>query len=300
MRQPDRVLVDRIEALIQRDVGRNITALFGSAKGGLWQAASALAESDAPRVGLITGFYVPHGTPPAAETDGPAGAALLAAGFSRFGIPCRLLTDLPCRSACAAALFGGGLTDVPVDSVAVGEPLEPVIAAWRAHEIDWVISVERCGRSADGKPRNMRGEDISAHAAPLDDVFTAGPWRSIAIGDGGNEIGMGSLPHGLVAAHVAHGERIACVTPADYLILAGVSHWGVYGLLSALALLHPRGAALLPCLTPALDQAILRSLVFDGPAVDGVSQRQALTIDCIDAPTHAHMLEAVRAVALRG
>ncbi len=40
----------------------------------------------------------------------------------------------------------------------------------------------------------MRGTDISAYAAPLDRLFSAGPWRTIAIGDGGNEIGMGGVP----------------------------------------------------------------------------------------------------------
>ena len=64
-----------IEALIHVDVGRNISALCAAARGGLFGAASALAS--ARHVGLITGFYVPLGTPPAAETDGPVGAALL-------------------------------------------------------------------------------------------------------------------------------------------------------------------------------------------------------------------------------
>ena len=113
-------------------------------------------------VGILTGFFVPRGTPPAAETDGPAGAALLALAFSRIGAQCRLLTDDACRSACEAALSGAGLAGVPVDAVAPDEPLEPLIEAWRAFGIDWMIAIERCGLSADGHPRNMRGEDLSA------------------------------------------------------------------------------------------------------------------------------------------
>src|SRR5262249_19535351 len=103
-----RSLIDRVERLIQVDVGRNITALCEAARGGLWDAGSALASAPAVKVGLITGFYVPLGSPPAAETDGPVGAALLAKGFEDAGIACRLATDEPCRSACAAALAGGG------------------------------------------------------------------------------------------------------------------------------------------------------------------------------------------------
>jgi hypothetical protein len=71
-----RSLVDRIECLIHVDVGRNISALFDAARGGLWGAASALVNARSGGVGLITGFYVPQGTPPAAETDGPVGAGL--------------------------------------------------------------------------------------------------------------------------------------------------------------------------------------------------------------------------------
>ena len=192
---------------------------------GLWSAASALAAAPAARVGLITGFYVPQGSPPAAETDGPVGAALLAKGSAEIGIPCRLATDEPCRSACAAALAGAGIAGVPVDATRCRRHDR---ATWRRAGITHAISIERCGRSADGAPRNMRGLDISSYTAPLDELFTAGPWETIAVGDGGNEIGMGSLPRELIAQHVDHGETIACVTPARHLIVAGVSNWGAY------------------------------------------------------------------------
>src|SRR5258708_35711858 len=121
--------------------------------------------------------------PPAAGTGGLAGARLLALAFSRIGVQCRLLTDAACRSACEAALLGAGLSGVPVDAVGPDVPLLPVIEAWRGFGIDWMIAIERCGLSADGQPRNMRGEDLGAYTAPLDRVFTAGPWRTIAIGD---------------------------------------------------------------------------------------------------------------------
>ncbi len=88
-----RARIDRIEHLIQTDVGRNIGPLCDAARGGLWGAASALAAAQPCRVGLITGFYVPAGSPPAAETDGPVGTALLAKGLVASGVPCRLATD---------------------------------------------------------------------------------------------------------------------------------------------------------------------------------------------------------------
>jgi hypothetical protein len=290
--------IDTIEALIQQEVGRSATGMFAATRGGLWNAVSALSTSQPRYVGILTGFYVPRGTPPAAETDGPAGAALLALAFSQIGVPCRLLTDTTCRSACEAALLGAGLTDVSVDAAAPDAALLPVIEAWRAFGIDWVIAIERCGLTADGRPRNMRGDDLGAYTAPLDRVFTAGPWRTIAIGDGGNEVGMGSLPDGLVAREVPLGATIACVTPADYLVTAGVSHWGAYGLLGGLAVYRTDWRdAILGCFDPVIEQRILQTLVQDGPAVDGVTLRQDLTIDGLNPEAHQRVRDSVLQVA---
>jgi hypothetical protein len=284
-------LVDRIERLIQIDVGRNVIALFEAARGGLWGAASGLAATPAARVGLITGFYVPQGSPPAAETDGPVGAALLARGLEEVGVPCRLATDEPCRGACAAALTGAGLSGVPVDAADV----DALIETWRGAGITHAISIERCGRSADGAPRNMRGLDISAYTVPLDELFTGGPWETIAIGDGGNEIGMGTLPREVIARHVEHGATIACVTAARHLIVAGVSNWGAYALLGALAVLREDWRAkLLACLDPELDRAVLKITVGRGPAVDGVSRLRAMTVDNLDITVHHEKLREIR------
>ena len=287
-------LIDGIERLIQVDVGRNINALFDASKGGLWAAASALAGSSAVRVGLITGFYVPLGSAPAAETDGPVGAALLAKGFEDVGVACRLATDEPCRSACSAALAGAGAFHVVVDA----DDVDSIIDKWRHAGITHAISIERCGRSADGAPRNMRGLDISSYTAPLDELFAAGPWETIAVGDGGNEIGMGSLPGELIAQHVEHGETIACVTPACHLIVAGVSNWGAYGLLAALAVLREDWRKqMLDCLDEARDKAVLEATVVRGPAVDGVSRLRAMTVDNLALAIHHKKLREIRALA---
>jgi hypothetical protein len=258
----------------------------------------AIAASPRCRVGLITGFFVPLGAPPAAETDGPVGAALLARGLAEIGIPSRLATDAPCRNACAVALAAAGAAPVPVDAVAIGAALDPLAETWRAAGVTHALSIERCGRSVDGTPRNMRGQDIGAHTAPLDELFTAGPWETIAVGDGGNEIGMGALPRTLIAAHVEHGATIACVTAAQHLIVAGVSHWGAYALIGALAVVREDWRQpLVRCLDEDLDARILETTLRDGPAVDGVSRLQAPTIDNLDLAAHHRKLRTVRALA---
>ena len=284
-------LIDQIERLIHRDVGRGMDAVFRAARGGLWGATQALAAVAAPRIGLITGFFVPAADPPAAETDGPAGAALMARAFTQAGLSCRLATDTVCRSACRVALDAAGAGMVPVDAVPPGGSVDALVDLWRGDGIDWVIAIERCGPAADGRMRNMRGADVSAYAAPLDRLFGAGPWRTIAIGDGGNEVGMGGLP---IARYVPSGETIGCVVPADFLIAAGVSHWGAYAMLAALAVLRPDwSAAMLGGLDPAVDQAVIEAMVRDGPAVDGVSLRREATIDALPMVEHQAVREAV-------
>jgi hypothetical protein len=294
---PISALINRIEAEIHRDVGRGMNPVFRATQGGLRCAASALAASDAPKIGLITGFFVPGGDPPAAETDGPAGAALIARALVQAGLSCRLATDTACQSACRAALDAAGAAAVPIDAAAPDEPTDALVDLWRRNAIDWALAIERCGPAADGHPRNMRGTDIAAHAAPLHQLFSAGPWRTIAIGDGGNEIGMGRVARKLIAQHVPLGEAIGCVVPADYLIAAGVSHWGAYAILAALAVLRPEwSVAMLTGLVADLDQAVVEAMVRHGPAVDGVSLRQVATIDALDIQVHHAVLGRILAI----
>jgi hypothetical protein len=287
-------LIDRIEAELHRDVGRGMDAVFAATRGGLWHAASTLTE--ARRIGIITGFFVPGAVPPAAETDGPAGAALLARAFRDAGLDCRVATDTICAQACTVALHAAGAGAVPVDSLASNGDPARLIAAWREDEIDHVIAIERCGPAADGIPRNMRGRDLSDFVAPLDRLFTAGTWRTIAIGDGGNELGMGSVPPALIAEHVPLGEAVGCVVPADHLIAAGVSHWGAYGLLAALSVVRRDWSGMRALLDPALDEAIVAAMVADGPAVDGVTLARSATIDARDMASHHVVLTAINAL----
>jgi hypothetical protein len=103
------------------------------------------------------------------------------------------------------------------------------------------------------------------------------------------------LPRHLIAQHVENGMTIACITPAQHLIVAGVSNWGAYALLGALAVL--RGdwrAKLLAGLDEKLDKAILEATVEYGPAVDGVSRSRTLTVDNLDIAIHHEKLREIR------
>ena len=105
----------------------------------------------------------------------------------------------------------------------------------------------------------------------------------------------------VIAAQIAHGETIACATAARHLIVAGVSNWGAWGLVAALAAIREEWRPpLLACLDEDLDHRILETTVQQGPAVDGVSRRQELTVDNLDLATHHRKLRAIRALVAAG
>jgi hypothetical protein len=76
-----------------------------------------------------------------------------------------------------------------------------------------------------------------------------------------------------------------------------VSNWGAYALIGALAVIRDDWrATLIECLDPERDGAILRAMVNDGPAVDGVTRQRTLTVDSMPAEVHHAKLRAIRAV----
>jgi hypothetical protein len=294
---PRRSEFEAIEALICRDVGRGTQALIDATRGELASAARSLAE--ATSVGLITGFFVPRGDVAAAETDGPVGTALLAAALAACGVAARIAVDSPCADAVRAAAAASG-HEVRVDEVGVVDQpgIERVAEAWKQAGVSHAVAIERCGIAADGRPRNMRGVDVSPWTAPLDDLFLGGAWRRIAVGDGGNEIGMGKLPPGLIAQHVPNGAEIACVTPCDHLVVAGVSNWGAYGLMAGLALTRPEWSATIDrFLTAELDLSVTRAIVDEAGAVDGVTARREATVDGFGPEVHGAVIDGLRRIA---
>lgn len=294
---PKRSDLAAIESVVCRDVGRGTQQLIEASKGGLAAAAQSLAR--ATKVGLITGFFVPRGDVAAPETDGPVGTALLAASLAACGVPARIAVDTPCAAAVRAAVTASG-GNVTVDEVEGNDQAGIRILAgqWAEAGLSHIIAIERCGPAADGKPYNMRGVDVSPWTAPLDQLFLSGAWQKLAVGDGGNEIGMGKLPAGLIARTVPNGASIACVTPCDHLVVAGVSNWGAYGLMAALAVLRSDWSSTIArFLTAERDAAVTRATVDLAGAVDGVTARSEATVDGFGADVHGRVIDDLRRIA---
>jgi hypothetical protein len=131
-----------------------------------------------------------------------------------------------------------------------------------------LVSVERCGRAHDGRYYNMRGDDITEYTGKVDFLFDFP--KTIGIGDGGNEIGMGNV-YDAVKEVVLHGEVLASVVETTHLVISTVSNWGVYGLLAYLS--EMEGEMLLK-----REDEILEKVVRAG-AIDSGSKKCVLQVD---------------------
>lgn len=152
---------------------------------------------------------------------------------------------------------------------------------------------------------NMRGASIDAVTAPTHLLFEmaakrAGAIKTIGIGDGGNEIGMGLLPWETLRAALTgeHAGRTICRIATDRLILSGVSNWGAYALACAVAGLRGR-ADLLSGWDGAAQRRLIERLVQDAGAVDGVTGRREPTVDGIPLEDYSAIVGQIVRTAQR-
>jgi hypothetical protein len=214
------------------------------------------------------------------ETDGPVGAIAFYQTLEKLGATPILVCGMPISQALAERYR--------VYEIHVGNndrrryEVQHALTAFRP---DAVISIERPGRAEDGSYYNMRGEDISENTACFDNFMNLSQCQTIAIGDGGNEIGMGN-----VAAALEDLNIVPAVTTCDELIVADVSNWGAYGIISFLSVWSKRD--LLAEIVP-LD--ILRYISELG-SVDGVTRVNQLTEDGLESSEGESVLQELRRV----
>ena len=277
--------------------------------GHLHQAAADLA--DASHVIIVTGFYVPRADPPAAETDGPPGAVLLAQTLANLGSQVTLVTDRFCETAVAAAIKACGTEglDLKIAPDVVTDDWCKTMLGANWTDISHLVSVERVGPShttasiqgastseqkifgdiVPGSDRdhchNMRGDNIDEFTPQLHRLFEYAAdhfptLRSIGIGDGGNEIGMGCIEwHELFQRLPGDSAaRVPCRIATDWNIVAGTSNWGAYALAAATAL-EKGNTEVLRLWNADHQRHVIQSMVENGPAVDGVTALPQATVD---------------------
>jgi hypothetical protein len=271
-------------------------------------ACRNLASTQPASVAIVTGFWIATAQPPAHETDGPLGALFLARALVPLGIRVLLVSDTACCRALQAGLEDCRLPLAEVYMLrlpAPGPSWEWLQPDWRPYAsrigLTHLIALERVGPShGDGRCYSMRGRDLTDNTPPAHLLFeesaslTPGV-RTIGIGDGGNEIGMGRIPREVIARNIPRGQQIACRVATDHLIVAGVSNWGAYALAAGVRLLlgAPHDAKLFD---PDVERRLLEVMVERGPLVDGVTGQPEATVDGLPFERHAEVLKRIGSI----
>ena len=297
-----------ILAAVQTDPGNRGLArvpgdnLFTATAGDFEKACRSIGNSAEDAIDIDTGFFIPTGEPPAFETDGPLGAVFLLRSLGAVVVQVGVWSPLECAKAVAIGANAAGIDveSIPLISVAAdNEVMTPRVVVqrgkWPGYQSFHSIALEHVGRARDGRYYSMRGRDITDFTPPIDAGYLSRnpDTVTIGIGDGGNEIGMGKIPHETIVANIPNGDLIHCVVPTDHLIVAGVSNWGAYALAAGVFVL--RGIAPPPDLfDPETELRILEVMVKEGPLVDGVTGKRTATVDGLTWDEYAEPLIAIR------
>ncbi len=225
------------------------------------RAAEAIL-SHPGKVLITTGFWVGGHC----ETDGPPGAIVLADVLRELGSEVLFVGDLYC-SDILRVCRDYPVINFPIADHEASRHFADLLLAQEQPSL--LISIERCGMSADRRYYNLREEDISEYTAKIDYLFQ-GDLPSIGIGDGGNEIGMGNL---LDAIQEQELPIVPCVTTVVFPVIATVSNWASYGIIAYLS--RKTQQNYIRCLRI---REILEQLI-DLGVVDGVTKMPQLSVD---------------------
>jgi len=328
-------VADDIDRLITLDINRRgvIKILYQAAREKMGEplvlrASKALAKALSPGsiVLIATGWPDrPWVTPEIGELDGPPGAALLARNLHRTlgAVPLFLieeeLTSAMKATACAAGfavlapdkaimafqspapLHAASVLSFPTDS---SQAKEESIRLIKTYSPRAVISVEKGSANKKGIIHNARGMDTTECMAKVDELVKEARQAGIVtvgIGDGGNEIGMGTIAEA-IRAYVPYGARCTCpcgagIAPAvatDVVVTSSVSNWGCYGIAACMSVLKSQADALH---NEAMELRTLREAA-DAGLIDGNTGYVDPGADGIAANTHAAIITLLRQVVI--
>ena len=266
----------RIEDLLVARNPRGMQTVQASMlKGYVLRAAMMMQQCDGT-VLIGTGFPV-AGT---FETDGPVGAISLYRGLEALGAKPVLVCGDPLASAIEADYR---VEKLPVGPASQEERCAKAADVLEKHQPQLVISIERPGQAADHGYYNMRGESISAGAASFDEIMQMAGCPTVAVGDGGNEIGMGNVGPALRSLDIT-----PALTRCGELVVADVSNWGGHGLIAMLGWLVGKD------LLADFDNLAVLQYCSEHGSVDGVTRENTLTEDSLPAEDGIEMLKQLR------
>jgi len=241
--------------------------------GYLYRAAKLLAHPSGD-VLICTGFPVAD----TFETDGPAGALALYEHCERLGLRPWLLAGEPLIAA-----LGGMARGLTLNTFDVREAREAAERLLEGIAPVLIIVIERPGAAADGRYYNIRGVDITELCRPAEPYIQLASCPVVAIGDGGNEIGMAKAGDILTTLNIK-----PATSSCDELIVADVSNWGAYGLIAMSEYINDMTVLSQFDPTPLLERLI------EVGAVDGVTHQTTPTEDGLDATAGPLIVETIQ------
>lgn len=246
------------------------------------KAAIEILTWDKGTVFLTTGFYVKG----YAETDGPVGTVALSLALEKIGFQPIILTDKYCEGFFELE----NIETIYLDESTEDATLRNLVEKYNPKGF---ISIERCGKNRMGQYANMLGNSITEYTAPIDNLFDLyqGIIPTVGVGDGGNEIGMGKIS-GPIRRELTIEP---CVVPTDILVIATVSNWGAYGIITALA--NKVGMQLLPQYDWV--EEYIRKTVQIG-SVDGVTHERQISVDGKNMIVEEEIISALKNLERRG
>lgn len=284
-------VINEMERVIRKNMAqRGLQSV--NLKGELLKSATTLLEGET--ILIVTGFAIRAALK--GETDGPLGAVSLARALELLGKKVVLITDVYTEAilirCCEIARVNAEVVTVKDEN-----PKAQCENLLMLHKPTHVVAVERPGRAKDGNCYSMKGECISDLAPNTDYLLTIAAEKeivTIAVGDGGNEVGMGKVAS-IVKSDVVNGELICAQVSADLLIAAGVSNWGGHAISAALSVLCEK----MILHDEQLEVEMLNAMVAEG-AVDGCSKKAEATVDGLSLEENLDILRQLRELALIG
>jgi len=194
-------LSDRIEAMLVARNHRGMADVREQLAPGYLLRAAQRISARSGRVYILTGFPVGDSF----ETDGPAGAMALYRLCQHLGSDPVILSDAQVVEALRNDFNCLSLPNSRDDAASAGAAADML---YGAHPPELFISIERPGSAADGRCYNMAGHDITARCGGAEPYLVKANCPTIAIGDGGNELGMGNVLESLASLNIKPAREI--------------------------------------------------------------------------------------------
>ena len=263
------LLSHEIETLLVAANPRGMKTVSPAIKSGSYLRAATLIHERLGTVLIGTGFPV-NGS---FETDGPVGAIALYGAIQKLGGNPIIICDAPLSRALE--------DDYQIHEIDIDDDQSERILA--QHDPSLIISIERPGQAVDGRYYNMRGVDISDKCANFDRFMHQASCPTIAIGDGGNEIGMGNIAETLDQLDIRASQ-----TCCDELLVADVSNWAAHGLIALLSVMVSED------LLGNWNNHTILSYLSAAGSVDGVTGENTLTEDGMESAVSEALIERLR------